>query len=81
MTAQALLSALADDPMERLRWRVCRTFGLSPDAPPSDGACLWAAANLVLDGKSRKETEKAGANPAFDEGRFRCLREVTDGAV
>lgn len=74
MTAEALLIALSENPMERLRWAVCRAFGLAPDAAPSDGACLWAAANMVLDGRNLKDAEKAGANPAFDEGRYQRLR-------
>ena len=72
MTAEELLSALAKDPMERLRWLLCRRFGLSPEAAPGDAACLWAAANLVLDAR----LGAAGGNAAFDEARFAALKEA-----
>ena len=74
MTAEELLNFLEGNAMERLRWLVCRRFSLAPDAAPTDGACLWAAANMVLDARNGKKDEKAGANPAFDEERFESLK-------
>lgn len=79
MNTEALLGALKGDPAARLRWRVLCYFGCPPggteDRSMSDRDCLFAAANMVLDIRRKDQTEKAGGNPAFDEARFRRLKE------
>lgn len=78
MNAETFLSALAGDPISRLRWRVLSRFGIPPgcadDRGISDRDCLLAAAHMVLDLR-QGERKGAGGNPAFDEARFEALKE------
>jgi hypothetical protein len=41
----------------------------------SDRDCLFAAANMVIDLRRRDQGSRGGGNPAFDEARFKRLKE------
>lgn len=53
MTSEELMSTLADDPMERLRWCVLREFNVLPSSDEakkmSDDDCIRFAAHMLID--------------------------------
>jgi len=67
----ALMAALAADPLERLRWLVARTLGIAPYGQ-SDEQVVKCALHLLAE--ARAAAEGAG-NPGFDAARFAALRE------
>jgi hypothetical protein len=81
MTAQKLISALEQSPMQRLRWLVCRTFGVLPCSRQAkrmtDVQCLRIAALLAAEKYGSEEAEST--NSAFDGQRFMELKGVRDG--
>jgi len=70
MTAQELLARTEADDMSRLRWHLCRVFGVAPWSrlaqSLTDEACLALAAHLVLD----RVGAPPSANPNFDPELF-----------
>lgn len=82
MSLEELLTALAADPMERLRWLVLRRFGVLPFSEQarglSDEDFVMCGAHMVLDarGSSRGGYDEGGVNASFDEDRFKNLGGV-----
>ena len=81
MMTDRLLSALAADEMGRLRWKLCRLFGVAPwsrlGRALTDEQCLILAGQWVLDEREQREpAAPAAGNPAFDPERFRELKGV-----
>ena len=78
MMTEQLLSALAADEMGRLRWKLCRLFGVAPwsrlGRGLTDADCLQLAGQWVLDERERRNVAPAAGNPAFDMARFRKLK-------
>ena len=76
MTAGELIGALERGPMERLRWRVLRTFSVLPCSRQArrmtDAQCLRIAAALAAE---RLDGGTECLNSAFDEKKFERLRE------
>lgn len=74
MTAASLVRRAGGDDLTRLRWLLCRTFGVAPWSKTgralSDGACLFWAAQLLLD----RSGQTAGDNPNFDPAVFRARK-------
>lgn len=74
MNAEALLRWTVGDDMTRLRWLLCRTFGVAPWSKTgqalTDGACLFWAAQLLLD----RGVQSRGDNPNFDPAVFRARK-------
>ena len=72
-----LEAELASSPYLRLYWRVLRAMGALPNERRAqtltDGELLFCAANLALD--QREAEADREENPAFDEARFRALKE------
>ena len=77
-----ILYMLAEHPMERLKWRVCREFGVLPGSTAAsqlteyDYVCCGA--NLLLDKRMREQssvTETTDVNPQFDPMRFAALQK------
>ena len=59
--------------MERLRWIVCREFGVLPGSVPlSDTDYLRCGVNMLMD--RQREAPVADGNPSFDSGRFEELK-------
>lgn len=57
--------------MERLRWLVCREFGVLPgSAPLSDGDYLKCGLNMLMDRQAASPLN----NSEFDEARFSALK-------
>ena len=80
MNSEELIEALAADPIGRLRWRVCREFGIFPASRAarrlSDRDAVLCGAQLVLDRRENAGTPaETGRNGGFDEERFRALAE------
>lgn len=78
MITEQLLAALTADEMGRLRWKLCRLFGVAPwsrlGRALTDEQCLVLAGQWVLDIRERREmAAPAAGNPAFDPERFREL--------
>lgn len=80
MMTEELLRQLWCDDMARLRWRICRIFGVAPWSKLGQGLteemCLEITAHMVLDKRERQQRgfpEGAG-NPSFDEQRFVRLK-------
>lgn len=80
MMTEELLRELWGDDMARLRWRICRMFGVAPWSKKgqalSDEMCLEIAAHMVLDRREQQQmgfSESTG-NPAFDQQRFLKLK-------
>ena len=73
---EALLSALAADPMGRLRWMVLRAFHVLPgseaDRQMTEEKLLRCGLYLLLETDSGPQAE-AERSAAFDEGRFLAL--------
>lgn len=80
MTLEELLSELEARPMERLRWRVLREFGVLPGSARarelSDLECLICGAHMVLDGRGTTggSDGESAVNESFDRERFDGLR-------
>ena len=77
-----VLRMLAEHPMERLKWRVCREFGVLPGSETArqltDYDYVCCGANLLLDKRAREQSqpaESAAVNPQFDPARFAALKE------
>ena len=72
MSAEELLAALEADEMGRLRWKLCRLFGVAPwsglGRSLTDTMCLQLAGQWVLD---QREQSRGAENPAFDWEKFR----------
>ena len=70
------LEALEKDPMERLRWRVLRSFGIFPASRQArrlgNRQLLLCAAHMLIDMRS-SASQKEGfcVNSGFDEESFR----------
>ena len=77
MNGEELIEKLADDPVGRLRWRVCREFRVLPSSLAarrmSDRQVVACGAQMVLD--RRGHSLEAGRNGGFDEKRFAALLE------
>ena len=77
MNGAELIETLANDPLARLRWRVCREFCVLPSSPAarrmSDRQVVECGAQMVLD--LRGHSLEAGRNGGFDEKRFAALLE------
>lgn len=82
MSLEELLTALASDPMERLRWLVLKRFGVLPFSEQarglSDGDFVVCGAHMVLDarGSLPRGQSEGSVNASFDEDRFRSLGGV-----
>lgn len=76
MTVEALLEQARQDDLERLRWQLCRLFGVAPwsklGRALNDEDCLALAAQMVLDGEP--ETAPRTDNPNFDGWMFRLRK-------
>lgn len=76
MTVDTLLEQARQDDMARLRWLLCRTFGVAPwsklGRSLSEADCLALAAQLVLDGEAPGPA--VTENPAFDSARFQRMK-------
>ncbi len=76
MTGQELLEKLANDPIERLRWVVLRSFGVFPVSPRakkiSDRRLIICGAHMVIDSweKSESSLPERCTNGGFDEIKF-----------
>lgn len=81
MSGGELIEKLADDPVGRLRWRVCRTFGILPFSHAArrmtDREVVFCGTQMVLD--RREEGGMRGfegsQNGGFDADRFEALAE------
>lgn len=79
MTLEELLRELEARPIERLRWRVLREFGVLPGTVVarelSDLECLICGAHMVLDGRRAGADSplEAAVNESFDQERFKGL--------
>ena len=75
MSPEELMSALAGDPMERLRWYVLRSFSRLPGdraaRKMSDSDYLRCAAHMAMD--RNMERGAGDKNPTFDEKKFKEL--------
>lgn len=78
----AVLRMLETHPLERLKWRVCKEFGVLPGSETArqltDYDYICCGANLLLD--QRKEMAETAdsaeeENPNFDAARFAALRK------
>lgn len=73
MTVDALLDRVRGDDWARLRWHLCRLFGVAPwsrlGRALGDEECLLLAAQLVLD-RAGTELPAGGSNPNFDAAAF-----------
>ncbi|MGI6014581.1 MAG: hypothetical protein ACOX7K_09980 [Oscillospiraceae bacterium] len=77
-----ILQMLAAHPMERLKWRICREFGVLPGSEmalqPTDYDYICCGANLLLDKRMHTRNsilENAeDCNPHFDSARFAALQ-------
>lgn len=81
MNGAELIETLANDPLARLRWRVCREFCVLPSSPAarrmSDRQVVECGAQMVLDLRARTcppAVERA-SNEGFDKERFDALSE------
>ena len=80
---ESVLRMLAEHPMERLKWRVCREFGVLPGSELAlqltDYDYVWCGANLLLDKRLREQSQTAetveAINPQFDPARFAALKQ------
>lgn len=76
MKMEKLLETLEGDAVERLRWKLCRLFGVAPwsrlGQSLTEEQCLELAAHWVLD--SREQRGQSPENPGFDMDRFRKLK-------
>lgn len=76
---QAGEKSLEKADFERLKWQVCRAFGILPTEERAermtDFDYLFCALNLLLDREEGRETDGKWENPAFDPVRFRALKE------
>lgn len=75
MTAERLIAALDENPMERLRFRMLRVFSVLPGSREArkmtDARCLRIAAMLASEQSGRGEDGEAECvNAAFDTARF-----------
>lgn len=79
MTGRELVGALKLTQMERLRWLVLQEFSVLPGSREArrmtDGRCLRIAAMLAAEKESGFYGEAECKNSAFDEEKFRKLRE------
>lgn len=80
-----VLQMLTEHPLERLKWRVCREFGVLPGAEAArqltDYDYICCGANLLLDKRMREAAESGTAsmvNPQFDPARFAALQKGRD---
>lgn len=76
MMAEDLLSVLAEDDLGRLRWKLCRLFGVAPwsrlGQALTEELCLEFAGHWVLD--LREQRGQSPENPGFDMARFQKLK-------
>jgi hypothetical protein len=80
LNCEELIEKLADDPLARLRWRVCREFEILPCSREakrmSDRDVVLCGAQLVLDRRElRGRAVEGEQNSSFDEERFAALSE------
>ena len=81
MNSEELITKLSADPVGRLRWRVCREFGVLPSSRAaralSDRQVVFCGAQMVLDrrGRAGRAGEECASNGSFDPARFRALAE------
>ncbi len=82
MTERQLLDALAQDSLQRLRWRVLSHFNIMPYSREArrikNRHVILAAAHMVLDKTSASETNAAYVNSNFDQSRFLNLRRCSN---
>lgn len=82
MNAGELFARLESDPMERLKWRVLRSFGVLPFSEAarelSDEDYIVCGAHMVLDGRQVSGIAEIEMefNCAFDEKVYKTLSEV-----
>lgn len=82
MNAGELFARLETDPMERLKWRVLRSFGVLPYSTVAreltDEDFIVCGAHMVLDGRQTSGTAEieTESNSAFDEKAYMTLSEV-----
>lgn len=81
MNSEELIEKLAADPLGRLRWRVCREFGIFPGSRAarrmSDREVVRFGAQMVLDRRGNRPGDaETGRNGGFDPARFAALREA-----
>ena len=78
MSCEKLLSTLSADPIERLRWRVLREFGVLPSSDEakkmSDDDCIRFAAHMLID-----KDGVSPVNPGFDTEKFIEAMEAENG--
>ena len=76
MNVTELIEQVRRDPMERLRWRVLKSFGVLPCSPlaqsMTDEDCLRYAAHMAAD-----RYAEGDENPAFDVGRYLSMKGGT----
>lgn len=74
MTVDARLDRVRGDEWARLRWHLCRLFGVAPwsrlGRALGDEECLLLAAQLVLDRTGTELPGGGGSNPNFDAAAF-----------
>lgn len=81
MSGEELIEKLAGDPVARLRWRVCRSFGIFPFSRAArqmtDREVVFCGAQMVLDRREEEATRglEGARNGSFDEDRFEALAE------
>ncbi|MGI5979342.1 MAG: hypothetical protein ACOX66_07585 [Oscillospiraceae bacterium] len=81
MNGEEMIETLTADPLGRLRWRICREFGIFPGSHAarrmSDRKVLEYGAQMVLDRRERRGLAQleAGRNSGFDETKFCELAE------
>lgn len=81
MSGEELIEKLADDPVGRLRWRVCRAFGILPFSRAArqmtDREAVFCGAQMVLDRREGDGTRsfEGAQNSGFDKFRFEALVE------
>ena len=79
MMLEEELRRLEAAPLERLRWRVLKHFGVLPGSRQAralrDRECVRCGLHMVLDQRAREHSGGAEVNPAFDMEIFARRKE------
>ena len=75
------LRRLEAAPLERLRWRVLKHFGVLPGSRQAralrDRECVRCGLHMVLDQRAREHSGGGGVNPAVDMAAFARRKEAS----